>query len=289
MLSTRLRRSAVAAVLTVGGAVLLSGTAHAADGTTITVASGDGGVVFADQPLDVTGTCGGGASSAVVTFAQGGNPVAQESVNVDKAGAWAATLDISAAANDVATASVDCFVYGQADPVGSASEDVFVLPTEVQVIDVTVSPSKVRVGSAFTVSARCPAGTTVAAVAAGREDADKPFLSRTVTPRSDGSVSVTSTVPAGVKPGSAVAVVACGVSAVDAFGSESADTVPSAFGVAPFTILAAPAAAPASAASATPTAPTLANTGSDTAPLTALGAGLVLLGAGAYRARRATR
>lgn len=286
MLSTRLRRSAVAAALTVGGAVLLSGTANAADGTTITVASGDGGVVFADQPLDLMGACGAGATSAVVSLVQGGKPVVQGSVNVDKAGAWDATLDISAATNDVATATVDCFVYGQADPVGSASEDVYVLPTEVQVIDVTVSPSKVRVGSAFTVSGTCPAGTTVAAVAAGREDADKPFLSRTVTPKPDGSVSVTSTVPQGVKPGPAVAVVACGVSAVDAFGSESADTVPAAFGIAPFTILAAPVAP---AASATPTGPTLANTGSDTGPLTALGAGLVLLGAGAYRARRSTR
>lgn len=282
MLSIRLRRSAAVAALTVGGAVLLSGTAHAAPGTTITVRSQDG-VVFADEPLDVSGTCGGGATSAVVTVEQGGKDVAQEPVAVDAAGAWATTLDIGKAGTDLATATVDCFVYGQADPVGSASEDLFVLPSDITVIDVTVSPSKVRVGSAFTVAGTCPAGTTVAAVAAGHEDADEPFLSRTVTPAADGSVSLTATVPQGVKPGRAMAVVACGVSAVDAFGSESADTVPSAFGIAPFTILAAPAAA------AAPTGPTLANTGSDTAPLTALGAGLVLLGAGAYRARRATR
>ncbi|HET8768637.1 MAG TPA: LPXTG cell wall anchor domain-containing protein [Pedococcus sp.] len=282
MLSTRLRRSAAAAALTVGGALLLSGTAHAASGTTIAVQSEDG-VVFANEPLDVSGTCGGGATSAVVTVEQGGRLVAQEPVAVDTAGAWTTSLDISKTDDDVATATVDCFVYGQEDPVGSASEDVFVLSSDITVIDIAVSPSKVRVGAAFTVSGTCPSGTTVAAVAAGHEDADEPFLSRTVTPAADGAVSLTSTVPKGVKPGRAMAVVACGVSAVDAFGNESADTVPSAFGIAPFTILAAPAAA------AAPTGPTLANTGSDTAPLTALGAGLVLLGAGAYRVRRATR
>jgi LPXTG-motif cell wall-anchored protein len=284
--SAHFRMSVAVVAVSLGGAVLAAGAAQAAPATTIVVKSDDG-VVFADQPLEVSGICAPGSTTAVVAFEQGADTIAEKSVDLGNDGAWATSLDISDATDDVATATVDCFAYGTADPIGSASEEVFVFPSDIQIFEVTVSPSKVRIGSPLTVSGSCPAGTTVASVAAGGEDADEPFLSKTVTPAADGAVSFTSKVPTkGVKPGSAVAVIACGVDAGTAFGMETlAAELPSAFGFAEFTILAAPAAA------AVPTvqAPTLANTGSDNTPLLALGAALLVLGLGAYGARRVTR
>ena len=75
-----------------------------------------------------------------------------------------------------------------------------------------------------------------------------------------------------------------------------AAVAPTAFGFGEFTILAAATADPAApAAPAAPVArpasavPTLANTGSDNGPLVALGAGLLVLAAGAYRMRSSLR
>lgn len=286
MRSAHVRMSVAVVALSLGGAVLAAGAAQAAPATTIVVQNEDG-VVFADQPLEVSGTCAPGSTTAVVAFEQDGDSVTEKSVNLGNDGAWSASLDISDAIDDVGTASVDCFAYGSVDPIGSASEDVFVFPTDIKVFEVSVSPSKVRIGAPFTISGSCPAGTTVASVAAGGEDDDDPFLSKTVTPAADGAVSYTSKVPTkGVKAGPAIAVVACGVDAGTAFGMETlVAAAPTAFGLGEFTIL------PAAAAAAVPAVqdPTLANTGSDNAPLVALGAGLLVLGAGAHRARRVLR
>lgn len=286
MRSIHLRRSAAAAALTVSGVLLFSGAALAAD-TTIVVKSDDG-IVFADQPLVLSGTCAEGSTTAVVSFEQNGDTVAEKSIDLTQDGSWDTQLDISDADVDDATANVDCFAYGTPDPVGSASEDVFVVPSDIKVIDVTVSPSKVRIGASFSISGVCPAGTQVASVAAGEEDADLPFLSKTVTPAADGTVRYTGTVPTkGVDPGRAVAVILCGVDATSGFGTETfAAGDPTAFGFAEFTILAAPAAPAATPASSVPA---LANTGSDNGPLAAVGAGLLLLGAGAYRTSRSLR
>ena len=126
MRSTHLRRSAAALALTVSGALLFAGTAMAAD-TTIVVKSDDG-VVFADQPLELSGTCAAGSTTAVVSFEQDGDVVAEEPIDLDQDGSWGTKLDISDAIDGPATANVDCFAYGTADAVGSASEEVFVSP-----------------------------------------------------------------------------------------------------------------------------------------------------------------
>jgi LPXTG-motif cell wall-anchored protein len=279
---TRLAALAAATGLTLAGAVLSAGSAQAADGTTISVHSEDG-AVFSDEPFEADGTCTSGATTAVVSLEQGDDVVAQDSVDVEEDGSWSATLDISEAGDGAAVASVDCFGYDSQAPVGSASEEVFVLTFDVDVFDVTVAPSKVRIGSSFTMTGHCPAGTEVAAAAAGNADADEPFVSATVTPAADGTTTARLTVPRkGVSTGDALAVIACGVDAETAFGSPQAAAVPTAFGIGEFTILAAPAAAPAAAGDD----PELANTGSDSLPMTALGLGLVLLGTGAYGARR---
>jgi len=286
MLSARPRLFAAAATLTLAGVVLSAGAAQAAAGTTIVVTSEDG-VVFVEEPFAVSGTCTDGSDSAVVSAEQFGDVVAEEPVDLREDGSWAIELDLAEAELGPANISVDCFAYGTEAPVGSASEEVFVVSDEeLPFFEVTVSPSKVRIGSSFTVSGECPAGTTTAAVAAGRDDADGPFVTALVKPAADGSVQWTGKVPTqGVTPGDALAVIACGVDDLTIFEDPSAATVPTAFGLGEFTVLAAPAAAPAAPRPAA-AAPTLANTGSDNGPMTGLGAGLLVLGALAYGARR---
>ena len=291
MLAARLLTTAAVA-LTLGGALLFAGTAQAAGGTTIVVQSEDG-VVFADEPLETSGTCADGSTSAVVTVTVEDDVVAQDSVDVDADGAWQSALEVSGAEGD-ATVTVDCFVYADGDPVGTASGEVFVLALpDVDVIDVTVTPSRVRIGARLTIEATCPAGTQVASVAAGNEDADEPFLVDSVVPAADGAISYTATVPEGARTGRAVAIVACGIEDLEAALSDpDSSQIPTAFGVSDFTVLAAPLAAPgaAPAAAQAPAAarPALAETGSDNLPLAGLGAALVLVGAGAYGVRRRT-
>lgn len=287
MLSVRLRTTAAAAALTLGGVLLSAGAAQAVD-TTIVVQSEDG-VVFADEPLESSGTCTDGSTSAVVTVEVESDVVAEDSVDVDTDGAWESTLDVSDAEGD-ATVTVDCFVYADGDPVGSASEDVFILALpDVEVIDVTVTPSKVRIGARLTIEATCPAGTEIAAVAAGNEDADEPFLIDSVVPAANGDVTYTGTVPKSAETGSAFALVACGIEDLEAaLNDPDSEEFPTAFGVDDFTVLAAAVAAPAPAAAPAAPAPILPETGSDNLPLAGLGAALLLVGAGAYGARRRT-
>lgn len=282
MLSVRLRTTAAAAAIALGGVLLSAGAAQAVD-TTITVQSEDG-VVFADEPLEASGTCTDGSTSAVVSVEVDGDVVAEDSVDVGTDGAWDVSLDVSDTEGD-ATVSVDCFVYADGDPVGSASEDVFILALpDISIIDVTVSPSKVRIGAKLTISGTCPAGTEIASVAAGNEDADEPFVVDTVVPAADGRVTYTTTVPRTADTGKAVALLACGIEdLMAALTDPDSEEFPTAFGVGNFTVLAAAAAAPVPAA-----APTLPNTGADNLPLAGLGLALVLVGGGAYLVRRQT-
>ena len=293
MLSTRLRITAAAAALTLGGVLLSAGAAQAAGTDTTIVVQSEEGVVFADEPLESSGTCADGSTSAVVTVTVDQDVVAEDSVDVATDLTWESTLDVSDAEGD-ATVTVDCFVYADGDSVGTASEDVFILALpDLEVIDVTVSPSKVRIGARLTIEATCPAGTEVAAVAAGNEDADEPFLMDSVVPAANGDITYTGTVPKSAETGNAFAVVACGISDLEAALSDpDSDEFPTAFGVGDFTVLAAAVAAPAPAPAAAPAAaaarPTLPETGSDNLPLAGLGAALVLVGAGAYGVRRRT-
>jgi len=162
VLSARLRTTAAAAALTLGGVLLSGGAAQAAATDTTIVVQSEDGVVFADEPMDSSGTCADGSTSAVVTVTVEDDVVAEDSVDVATDLTWESTLDVSDAEGD-ATVTVDCFVYADGDPVGSASEDVYILALpDVAVIDVTVSPAKVRVGAKVTIEATCPAGTAYA-------------------------------------------------------------------------------------------------------------------------------
>jgi LPXTG-motif cell wall-anchored protein len=285
VLSVRLRTTAAVAALALGGVLFSAGAAQAVD-TTIVVQSEDG-VVFADEPLEASGTCTDGSTSAVVTVEVEGDVVAEDSVDVATDGTWESSLDVSDAEGD-ATVTVDCFVYADGDPVGSASADVYILALpDLEVIDVTVSPSKVRIGAKFTVRATCPAGTDVAAIAVGNEESEDAFLYDSVAPAANGAVTYTGTIPKGARTGAAIALVACGIEDLEAvFNDPDNEELPTAFGVGDFTILAAAVAAPAPAPAAA--APTLPETGSDNLPLAGLGAALVLVGVGAYGARRRT-
>jgi LPXTG-motif cell wall-anchored protein len=290
MPSFRLRLGAAAAVVALGGILFTAGAAQAADGATITVESdpADEGVVFSEDPLMASGTCPVRTdSSATVTVKQGSDVVATDAVDVAADGTWSAELDISDAGDGDATVTVDCFAYADQRPTGSASTDIYVITFDSPIIDVTVSPSKVRLGEQLTITGQCPAGTEVAVVAAGTEDADEPFLAETVTPAADGTVRYTGTVPrTGVEPGKAAAFVLCGVGSLDVLDGSNTDEFPTAFGFAEFTVL--PAAVAPGTATPPPasTTPVLANTGSDNGPMAALAAGLLLLGAAAHVARR---
>jgi hypothetical protein len=293
MSSSRLRLGAAAAVVALGGVLFTAGAAQATEGATITVQSEDG-AVFADEPLVASGTCPvKPESSATVTVEQGGSELTTEAVDVAADGTWSAKLDITDADTDDATVTVDCFAYGTEGPIASASDDVFVLPTNLPFIDVTATPSKVRQGGQLTITGTCPAGTETAAVAAGAEEADEPFFDTAVEPAADGSVSYTGTVPRDAETGDAIAYVLCGVGSMDALFDLDSDVFPTAVGFDEFTVLPAqqvvPVSKPAPAKPAAAAQPTLANTGSDNGPMTALAAGLLVLGAAAHVARRVTR
>ncbi len=297
MSSSRLRLGAAAAVVALGGVLFTAGAAQATDGATITVQSDstDPGVVFAEDPLVTSGTCPAKPESSATITVEQADVVATKAVDVADDGTWKATLDISDADFGDASVTVDCFAYGLEDPIASASEDVTVVTfPDLPIIDVTVTPSKVHQGGKLTVAGTCPAGTDSAVVAAGTdsETAD-PFMSATVTPKADGSVSYTGTVPKDAETGDAIAFIFCGVNSLESLIDEESGAFPTAFGFDDFTVLPAqqvvPVSKPAPAKPAAAAQPTLANTGSDNGPMTALAAGLLVLGAAAHVARRVTR
>jgi LPXTG-motif cell wall-anchored protein len=274
--SAHFRMSVAVVALSLGGAVLAAGAAQAAPVTTITLDPSD--VVFFEDPLEASGACVDGSSTAVVTVTQGSTVVDQVAATLDADLNYSITLDLTSGETDTATATVDCFAYAAADPLGSAEEEFFlVTDADFEEIPVTVTPSRVTIGSSFTITAECAPGTDTATVLAGSGDNDDAFLEEEVVPAADGTVTLTTVLKAGplVDPGEAGALVICG-----------AQHEPGGLGFADFTILAAPAAPAPRPVSAVPT---LANTGSDNGPLAAVGAGLLLLGAGAYRTSRFLR
>ncbi|WP_270887214.1 LPXTG cell wall anchor domain-containing protein [Pedococcus sp. 5OH_020] len=278
MLSARIRTSAGAAALAFTGALIFAGPAQAAE-TTITLSPQD--VAFVDEPLRASGTCTDGSRTAVVTVTQTGDVLDQVAVDLDATLAYSVSLDLSDGSTDLATARVECFRYADAAPIGTKDAQFFLAADDsFDMIHVTVNPTSVHVGGTLTISGKCPAGTLVAEVLAGDGELDQPFLDETVIPAADGTVSLTTTVRPGefVRVGDALAVIACG-------DAEN----PTAVGFADFRVLAAVAApAPSPAAPVPPASavPQLAATGSENGPLTAVGLGLVLAGAGLYRLRR---
>lgn len=279
MRSAHFRLSVAAVALSLGGVVLAAGAAQAAPVTTITLEPSD--VAFSEDPLEASGACIDGSSTAVVTVSQGNTVVDQTAATLDAQLNYSVTLDLTSGETGQATASVDCFAYADPDPLGSAEEEFFlVTDADFEEIPVSVSPSRVAIGTSFTITAECEPGTTSAIVLAGSGDNEDAFLEEEVTPAADGTVTLTAVLKAGplVDRGEAGAMVVCGT-----------EDEPSGFGFADFTIVAAPAAPAAPAPRPASAVPTLANTGSDNGPLTAFGAGLVLLGAGAYGARRSLR
>ncbi len=277
MPALRLRRIAAPAVLAATALfVLAAGPAQAADGASITLNPQD--VVTTDGPLTASGTCPQGSRSAVVTLDQNGATLDQRAVTVAGDLTYTTSLKPSKGTTGLASAHVDCFRYADAAPLASSSAEFLLVGGDLNLdeVEVTVSPSKVAIGSTFTVSAACPAGTTAAEVLVGGAEADEPFLDEPVEPAADGTVEFTTTLKAGkgVEAGSAGAMVICGN-----------ENEPTAIGFAEFTILRAAANAAVPAA-ADPTRPQLAMTGSDNGPIAAAAAGAVLLGAGLHFARR---
>jgi LPXTG-motif cell wall-anchored protein len=284
MLSARFRLSAAATVAVLGAGLFLAGPASAAPSTTITLDPAD--VVMSDEVLHASGTCAPGSTSAVVTVTQNSTEVARESVDVDKADqSYTVDLDVSKGVFGAANATVSCFRYDAPDALGTASAQ-FLLAADLvfDEIEVTVNPSRVAIGSAYTITGACAPGTTTAEVMAGVGENDNPFLDETVTPAADGTVTYHGTLEPGtayLEPGDAGALVVCGD--LDA---------PDALGFSEFTITAAPASAipavvPGAAPAAAPAArPELAATGSDNGPLASLGGALLLLGVGAHVLRR---
>ena len=275
MLAARLRLSAAAAVLTLGGALLAAAPAHAA-GATLKLDPSD--VAFVDEPLRAFGTCTAGSRTAVVTVTQGDTVVAEEADTLDSDLAYSVSLDLAKGEMGLASVRVECFKYADAAPLGSDEAEIFIVTDlDLAEVEVSVTPSTVAIGSRFTISGTCPVGTTSALVLAGSGENDEPFLEEEVTPAPDGSVSLTTTLTAGrlVSVGDAGAAVLCGD-----------EDQPLALGFAEFTITKAAAASAVPASPAAPTRPVLANTGSDNGPLAALGVGLLLLGLGAHRLRQ---
>lgn len=284
MPKTLLRAAATAGAGVLAGLVLAAGPAAAA-GATVVI---EDGLAFTGEPTPVSGTCAPGSESAVVVASQGGEPLDEQSFDVAADGSYEGVLDLSSGASGPARAEVQCFVYGQEAPTSDgATEFVLIEGTfDLQEIDVRLSASRVAVGGSLTVSADCPEGTPSAQVAAGLEDADEAFYEETATVAADGSVSAVVPVRGeGVEPGAAIAVVYC--------GDVDGEFLPTAFGFAEFTIVAAPVAPAAPVAE--PTAqqprqasavPVLANTGSENWPLAATGAALLVAGGGMLVARR---
>jgi hypothetical protein len=296
MLSARTRALALATLLATGGTLAAAAApAHAAPGATIEV---DTEFAYLDEPLGAFGDCPTTAEEAVVTLTQDGEVVGGEVDDIETDGTYHVELDLTRAAAGPATVTVDCVVYGQPDPLASASTEIFVseFDFDVEQIEVALSARTVALGGTLRVSATCPKGSTRAVVMAGNEEVDDPFFTREVTLAVDGRVSVD--VPIGKSDsytpwtGDAIAGVLCG-SDLDASvladsglaGLVEAELLPTAMGLAEFTIT------PAVARSAVPVDTTtarreLANTGSENAPLTAIALGLIAAGAGALRLSR---
>lgn len=266
MLPTLARACATAGLLVLAATFAVAAPAAAAD-TTITLDIEDG-EAFLDEPLAVSGTCTDGSTTAVVTVLQNGEVVAEEAADVVD-DAYAVTLDISDADVFFAVAAVDCLSYADGEPLGSAAESFFVYE-DFELIDVTVSPSRVRIGGQLTATAQCPAGSSIARLrvfnVTDANFADEPPVLVSVQPAPDGLVSYTGRVTPreDLVPGPAGLVVTCGEDEVS-------------FGFADLTLL---AAAPASATPDSPAdnAPELALTGSATGPLTATAIVAILIG-----------
>jgi LPXTG-motif cell wall-anchored protein len=272
--------------------------AHAAPGATIEV---DTDFAFIDEPLGVFGDCPTTAEEAVVTLTQAGEQVGGDASDVQADGTYDVMLDLTGAAAGPATVTVDCVVYGQPDPLASASTDIFVSDVDFdfdfEVIEVALSARTVALGGTLRVSATCPKGSAKAVVMAGNEEADEPFFTRELTLAADGRVSVDVPIAASGSStpatGTAAALVLCGGSGLDLSlleesgleGLADTDQLPTAMGFAEFTIT------PAVARSAVPVDTTtarreLANTGSENGPLTAIALALIAAGAGALRLSR---
>lgn len=330
MLSTR--ATSLATLLAIAGLGAVATPAHAVGGASITIDSKTGSIF---EGVDVSGTCPQGSGTAVVTVKQDNRVVSGTTADVI-GGKWSTNVDLWDAEPGQATATVSCLSYSTEAPLGQATsgsftieEPEFLLPE----IEVGVTPQRVAVGGSVSVSATCPEGSTLAAVLAGNEDADDAFYMDEVIPGPDGRVSARVPVVGDgevePQPGAALAVVVCGDDSVPLedlgmaragtalLGAEEPltaaaleDMLPTAFGVAEFTILPAaveptlptgpttqPDTVTTPARSAVPsatnrapaaTADRLAYTGSDPAPLAAIGVVLVALGAAAMRrARRA--
>ncbi len=290
MLSARFRLSAAAAVAVLGAGLFLAGPASAAPGTTITLDPSD--IVLTSDTLNASGTCAAGSLSAVVSVSQNGKDIATGAQSLDGSLTYDIDLDVTKGTFGSASATVNCFGYDAKSPLGTASAQfLLVADLNFDEVKVTVSPSKVAIGSRFTITGTCAPGTKTATVVAGSGDNDQPFLDEAVTPAADGTVRVTSTLKAGkyVQVGDAGAGVFCGD--VNA---------PAGLGFQEFTITAAAAGAPVpatghGAAPASPSAPArpaaparaeLAATGSDNGPIALIGSALVLLGLGAHVLRR---
>ena len=181
MLSARTRGLALATVLVIGGAFAVAVPAHAGPGATIAVESD---IAFIDEPLVVSGTCPTGTETAVVTLVQDGEETAFDAVGVAPDRSFEASLDLTDAVAGPGTAHVDCVVYGEAKPLGSASTEIFVIDFDLEFaeLEVAVSPRTVAMGGTVTVSATCPEDATHAVVLAGNEEADEAFFTRELTP-----------------------------------------------------------------------------------------------------------
>ena len=211
MLSARFRLSAAAAVAVLGAGLFLAGPASAAPGTTITLDPSD--IVLSSDTLNASGTCAAGSLSAVVSVSQNGKEIATGAQSLDGSLTYDIDLDVTKGTFGAANATVNCFGYDEKSPLGTASAQfLLVADLNFDEVKVTVSPSKVAIGSTFTITGTCAPGTKTATVVAGSGDNDEPFLDETVTPAADGTVRLTSTLKAGkyVQVGDAGAGVFCG-------------------------------------------------------------------------------
>lgn len=282
------RRGALAAGgLALGVLIAGAAPAHAA-GATIVVDE----IVAAADPLAVSGTCAAGSETAVVTVRQEGALITSESVDVGGDLSYRASLDISTIRSGEAVAHVACLVYGTETPLGTDEVAFYAVSGEEAPyeVPVQVTPRSVALGGTITVSAQCRPDTLDATVLVGNTAAEEPFAEARTSPAPDGSLTVRVAIakdpdshdgPIPVAGGGTV-VVFCGD--IDAAGGSE----PVGLGLARFTITPATVVRGA-ATSGTGTSGSvreLANTGSDAGPMTALAAGLVLVGAGAHGLRR---
>lgn len=271
MLSTR--ATSLATLIAIAGLGAVAAPARAATGASISIDSKTGSIF---EGVDVSGTCPQGSATAVVTVKQGGEVVADATTDV-VGGEWATNVDLWEAEPGSATATVSCLDYITEAPLGQATSGSFTIEEPefpFEEIEVGVTPQRVALGGTITVSATCPAGSTLAAVMAGDPKADDPFHMDEVVPGAGGRVSArVPIVGDGVvdpQPGPAIAVVLCGddsvplsqlrgaragsarlLAAEEPITAEALeDMVPTAFGVTEFTIL------PDAVEPAQPTGPT---------------------------------